>query len=48
MDVAAKEHRENLNEMEYTFFKEKVVGLKTVTDNTQLFIVFLIKPKRHT
>lgn len=25
MDVADKEHRENLNKMEYKFFKEKVL-----------------------
>lgn len=28
MDVADKEHRENLNKMEYKFLKEKVSSLK--------------------
>lgn len=28
MDIADKEHRENLNRMEYKFFKEKVSSLK--------------------
>lgn len=26
MDVADKEHRENINKMEYKFFKEKVMS----------------------
>lgn len=28
MDVADKEHMENLNKMEYKFLKEKVLSLK--------------------
>lgn len=33
MDLAEKEHRENLNEMEYKFFKEKVSEMIPVTSH---------------